>query len=104
MTELASYVPAKKTNVLAGFPMRVEAISGKPTLQKLLRVLKHIMMCAILFRTDNNNGLNMLHCSLLPLLYRNYVSDPDTQDHLGDADEPGKPPIFSLLVNPDPSE
>ena len=49
MTESASYVPAKKTDVLAGFPTPVEAISGEPTLRELLRILKHIMMCAISF-------------------------------------------------------
>ena len=103
MTESASYVPAKKTDVLAGFPTPVEAISGEPTLRELLRILKHIMMCAILFRTESNNGLNMLHQSLPLLLYRNYVSDPDTQDHPGDADDPGERPIFSPLVNPNPS-
>ena len=89
------YVPATKDSMLAGFPEPPPGIQGEPTLVELLRILKHLMACSISYRTEGNNGLNLLHRCVDTNIYRTYMADPANMTFPGDADDPGEAPTFT---------
>ena len=68
---------------------------------ELLRVSKHLMACSISYRTDGNNGLNLLHRCVPASIYRTYLADPANQTFPGDADDPGHAPTFTHEANMD---
>ena len=85
--------------MLAGFPDIVERIQGEPTLRELLRILKHLMACAISYSTEGNNGFNLLHRAIPDSIYNSYLTDPANQTYPGDAPDPGDAPVFAAGVD-----
>jgi len=68
---MAVIKPTEKAEMLAAFPAAPPAISGKPTIGELVRILRHLMACAQSHQSDISR-LNLLYVCIPAQLYHHY--------------------------------
>ena len=95
---MSTFKPTIKADMTAAFPDAVPGITGEPSLQELIRVLKHLIVCSQSHETQGNNNLNLLHVCLPNHLYERYLTDPVNQAYPQPIPHPGNSPTFTPEV------
>ena len=91
----ATHRPTQKTDILAAFPEPISKMPGAPNTREFIRVLKHVMTCAQLYKSDIS-PLNVLCVCLPPNLYENQTVDAYPYN----PENPGAIPIYGMNDTP----
>ena len=81
--------------MMAGFPMSLGAIVGKPGARLLFDVLLHLIACSQSHRVEGNNGLNLLHIAVTGQMYQHFLPLGGGGMKPNRAIDPGDTPVHT---------